>query len=62
MMEGGQLEVDMGGCAKIRSHLGPCTQVSGRLREAKPEAKTQWRCSHSKSDNGGVANIKVFSI
>ena len=28
---------------KIRSHLGPVPQMSGRLREAKPEAKSPWR-------------------
>ena len=34
---------------KIRSHLGPVPQVSGRLCEAKPEAKTPWSESHFKS-------------
>ena len=29
---------------KIRSHLGPVPQVSGRLCEAKPEAKSPWKC------------------
>ena len=31
---------------KIRIHLGPVPQVSGRLCEAKPEAKSRWRCTH----------------
>ena len=29
---------------KFRSHLGPVPQVSGRLCEAKPEAKSPWKC------------------
>ena len=31
---------------KIRSHLGPVPQVSGRLCETKPEAKSPWSDSH----------------
>ena len=29
---------------EIRSYLGPVPQVSGRLCEAKPEAKSPWKC------------------
>ena len=36
---------------KIRSHLGlgPVPQVSGRLCEAKPEAKSPWSDIHDKN-------------
>ena len=34
---------------KIRSHLGPVPQVSGRICQAKPEAKSPWSDSHVKS-------------
>ena len=34
---------------KIRSHLGPVAQVSGRLCEAKPEAKSPWSDIHDKN-------------
>ena len=38
---------------KIRSHLGPVPQVRGRLCEAKPEAKSPWRCTQYDCDKGG---------
>ena len=34
---------------KIRSHLGPVVQVSGRLCEAKQEAKSPWSDIHDKN-------------
>ena len=44
---------------KIRSHLGPVLQVSWRLFEAKPEAKTPWRCTHVEVDEGGDAIFRT---
>ena len=46
---------------KIRSHLGPVPQVSGRLCEANPVAKSPWRCTHVKVDVGGEAMLKFGS-
>ena len=34
-------------------------QVSGRLCEAKPEAKSPWRCTQCYNDMGGRANLKL---
>ena len=46
---------------KIQSHLGPVAQVSGRLCEAKPEAKSPWRCTHVEVDVGGQPMLKSGS-
>ena len=43
---------------KIRSHLGPIPQVSGRLCEAKPDAKSPWSDTHSEVDMGGRPMLK----
>ena len=45
---------------KIRSHLGPVPQ-SERLCEAKPEAKSPWRCTHVEVDVGGQPMLKSGS-
>ena len=46
---------------KIRSHLGSVPQVSGRLCEAKPEAKPPWRCTQVEVDVGGEPMLKFGS-
>ena len=48
---------------KILSHLGPVPQVSGRLCEAKPEAKLPWRCTHVKNRlQIGIYFLKFLKI
>ena len=47
---------------KIRSQLGPLPQVSGRLCEAKPEAKSPWRCTHVEVDVGGEPMLKKVKM
>ena len=44
---------------KIRSHLGPVPQVSGRLCEAKPEAKSPWSETDYFVYMGGRPNPKL---